>query len=290
MLWKKWPYWSNIRTSTTDTKLKLIDFVVIVSMSTILSVLTFFLVRGSFYYLAGGNWWVKFTGNILLVSYLVGLYPIYFLIKSPRDPEGSSLGSAIYASLLSPVVAVVLWFLVFYFIAKISAKLLNRNDFFSKHSLSFAIFVFIASPYVYFMIGSNAVSACLSGDLNSVYTTSNGAEILVGPDSCFESITEKKLGYSTPDAQNSLNYCVGLSDVKIASSSGFYIRGSVISHQDYCLLSLSPLPPKELCDLAIKDDNVEKNKCAGYYSWLNRPRDNQNLSTTTIKLSSVQSL
>ncbi len=159
--WKHWPYWlrkgwqNNHHSGMNDNKLKKIDIGVIIVMSLILSALSVLSISGYFLHLEQSGKLLLNISSVLTLPYLILVYPILFLLRNPRDLEGSSLGSAIFAILLSPLVAFIMWFCIFYVLAKVSIRYFKSKHILATHGLSFLIVVLIVSPYAYYMFTTN---------------------------------------------------------------------------------------------------------------------------------------
>lgn len=273
--WKHWPYWLR----GEENKLRKEDIILIVVMSGVLSFLTFFSNAAYFYDLEQGKTILRFTSFVFAAPYVIGLYPLIFLSRESHDPHGAALGAGIFATLLSPLIAFILWLCLFYLLAKASNKFSKR--FTIKHGLSVVIFSVIAAPYAYYMLGTNAVEACLSGQLT------RSEYVAIYPDVCFKRFSERALGHDV-NTQVVLNFCSRLSDSKPVAQTGSLSQLSGLSHQDYCLYTLAPLPTKELCEVIGSKSREEKTQCIGYFLWIQRPRSDSDVVTTAVSFSSVE--
>jgi hypothetical protein len=234
------------------------DNAVIVFLSLVVSILTFYSISAGFYDLERGNQFASLVGKLLSIPYLVFVIPSYYLMSlgNPGDLEGLSLGIGILGTFLSPVIAFIFWFIIFWSLSKIAKRFINSDkNFLWKHLLSTIIVVFICSPYFYYKTGTNSADACLSGSLNSEMMSGtltlmgtdkkviSGPETFtVGPDSCFDNIIKSMVYKENPSTKEVINYCLKLSDVK-------KVWGTDIPYQDYCIYQFGFNPAGSL----IKD-------------------------------------
>ena len=290
MNYKTWPDWLKGGIAGKKNKLIRADFAIIAILSVILSALTLLSNIGYFYYLEDGNKLLNFIKYTFIVPYIVVTYPLFLVLNTSLDSEGSALGSAMFGAFLSPLIAFILWPCLFYVLSKASNRLLKNKKNFLRHGISLILFTIIVVPYAYYMFGTNTMSACLSGKFNYIIHTSSSltGDFLVGPESCFKTISGKTLGYDNNDFKKALAYCEKLSDKKLVFKTDFfYQKPEGLSYQDYCLLTLKPLPTKELCEATFKNDFIERNRCIGYFTWMNQPRLNTNFNTYEVKFDTI---
>lgn len=214
------------------------DFWILTFLSLLIAVLTFFsVVGGNFYDLERGNTYVQFVNMLITLPLTILVVPLYYLLASgnTRDPEGAALGVGILVTLLSPVFALVFWFVIFYFLARLSTFLIKSKHSILKHLVSIFIVIAIVFPYAYFKLGANEVDACLSGSLNTEEMSGSAPGLMeahlytVGPDFCFNNILDK-FTYS-PSSKEAISFCLGLSADKI-------VWGTSDSYRDYCMYEL----------------------------------------------------
>lgn len=284
MNWKNWPYWLRGGVIGGNYRLTKIDLTVIIVMSLVLSALTFFSNEGYFFHLQRGNQLLRAISVVFYVPALIGLYPLVFLSRNSHDPEGAALGDAIFATFLSPVLAFLLWFIIFCILVRINVRFFRSKHFLARHATSLIIFAIIFSPYAYYMLGTNALNACLSGELS----TTEG-HLSWGPDDCFKTISENALGYANKDPKKSLSFCKRLSDTSlVVGDDPFYQRPPSLSYRDFCLYILDPLPAGELCGIVGGGNIAEEKKCLGYFIWRNRPRNDSGIIINKADISLMQ--
>lgn len=288
--WRNWPYWlkGGVVVGEGD-KLPWADIVLIFGMSVVLAILTFLSNAAYFYELERGGTLLHFLQYAFRTPYLIGLYPLIFLFSSQLDPDGSALGIAILATYLSPVVALLWWLCIFYVLTKISIKFSSGASFLARNGISLTLFALISLPYAYYLVGNNAINVCLGGELN--VTKYN---LQWDTASCFKSIAEREVGYGDVGSEKAVNFCKRLSDKKLVVETDSelqysYPRPRNLTFQDYCLYTLAPLPPQELCEVIGRDNMEEREGCLGFFSWIQRPRSNFDVVTTPIQFSPIES-
>ena len=284
MNWSAWPYWVKSLMTVGSYRLTKIDIVIISLLGLVLSALTFFSNTGYFFHLERGNQLLGATGAIFSLPYLIGLYPLILLSKNSHDPYGAALGSAIFATYLSPLIMFVLCSCAFLVFTKVSVRFLRSRYFVARHGMSLVLFALISSPYAYYMVGTNAINACLSGKLTPQEYSS------IYPDHCFEIFSERTLGTDIRDvdSKTAVDFCKKLSDDKPVARTGDFSQLSGLSYQDYCLYTFKPLPTERLCEVVSSTNTAERKQCLGYFAWENRPRGDSGIIATKADFSSVQ--
>ncbi|OHA41412.1 MAG: hypothetical protein A3H68_02190 [Candidatus Taylorbacteria bacterium RIFCSPLOWO2_02_FULL_46_40] len=215
---------------TVNHKLRKVDFILIAAMSVVLATLTFYSTAGYFYNIEQGDIFVRYANVVLRIPVIIAGYPLFWLLYSPASPEGSSLGAGILLTFLSPLFAFIFWFVLFLLLVRLSVRVTKSVRLLPKHVLSLVILFVLVIPYTYYQIGSNEINACLSGSLNYEWQSSNRGKVTIGPDSCFDDITDVKTRTNNP-ARAFVEFCLDLPEDKI-------VYGTHSSFREYCIYTL----------------------------------------------------
>ena len=230
-----------------DEKFKKSDILLVVFFSFILAAASYYVFviseNSLFYDVAQTSRWLKISGLILSLPATVMM--IIFHFAGIDRGGGDDLASYLWEIFTSPVLAFMLWFCLFYIIAKIGSKIFKGKYAIFKHVPAIIIIVFIIIPYLQFFFSKssgNVSDLCLSGAMNhqmmsGSFDNAPATEFTVGPDYCFADIVRSRNFISS---EQKLDFCNGLSKTKIVGSQGdgggLYNIPAGLSFRDYCLL------------------------------------------------------
>ncbi len=269
--------------NNSATKLSRSDFLTIITLSALVSILTFYITFiFDIYVLEQVNPIIHAILAILTFPAIISGYILDFL-NATSDPYG--YGSAFLVMSLLPFINFVIYYSIFLGISILTSKIIRSKKFLMKHSLSICIVVATCFPFIYYSWGSVEMNACLSGKLNYTYHSTNG-NLDNGPSDCFERITERK----SLDSSDSIKYCEKLSGThKVAEPNPFNKDLPSLSYRNYCSYKLEVYPPEELCEKISEGNQFQQKICSGQFIWKNRPVSSDTISTIPVTYMPIES-
>lgn len=216
------------------------DIIVIFLLSLIITISSFlFLIfseseTSTWYALQLTNPMMQFTGIVLSMPATIMMYIFHY--TGIDNGGGDDLGSYIWGIFSSPLLTFIIWFSIFYILAKISSVLLKGKYSFLKHGISIFIIILLASPYIFYSSSTNQVNACLSGKLDYTFQMGQLGGVQMspaqeGPMDCFKDIVQTRLGSKVSDQTVEANYCNNLSDTALVDGGK---NGSTLSYRTFC--------------------------------------------------------
>jgi hypothetical protein len=192
-------------------------------LSGIIAILSFIYLGEDYYSISGGN-----------PSIVLSKLPIFIIFNVLKiiHLDGVIMLIGFSAKIFVPIISFIFWFLIFYY----QIILVDRKTKSEKMLPSFGyiipicITLFICYSVIFFGSSDNKIEACISGK----YKMNAGFGPL-GPSSCMRVLLEEKVNSEKTTANEIINMCLNLSDVKRVNAFNEQFPVEYETYQEYCL-------------------------------------------------------